>query len=349
MSLVLVDIRSTAPLLLEALNSPTYAPVSYRISCAFDVVSSFTGFLIRCVDDESDAPLPMPPDLILKLRKAVGETMSATIEYLRDRWDAAHAGAMGLHPEARSSATHTPSGIARLPLAWDSATGMLVEEDAMILAALRALALWVREDDGGMLRREAAGLSDLFLDLYQASILPPPGDQKSTKQLDFRSPVLIALEAVSAAKDGIETLLKHAVWDVLTSDLGAILDFTSKCNDEGEALRGTDIVRVLLSIAEDGAFSIEEEWMKLVTRVAAWDCPEMTSEAVVPDVVLEFHVAVLQLVCALVVGADAGMRRRYVHSIAAVVGIAYAVASRVGPDSPAAEGIQDVIDTLGAM
>jgi hypothetical protein len=347
MNLLLIDIRSTIPVLLESLNSPAYAPVSYRLTCAFDVVSSFTGFLVRCMDDESDAPLPMAPDLLLKLRKAVGETMSVSIEYLRDRWDAAHAGAMGLHPDARSSATHTPSGVSRLPLAWDSATGDVIEEDVLVLAALRALALWVREDDGDMLRREASGLCDMLLELYQTSILPL-NTVRNPKQLDFRSPVLITLEALSSNEDGIEIVLKHDAWAILTKDLMDILDLTSVCNDEAEALRGTEIVRVLLLIVED-AGSTTEEWMGLITTVAAWVYPDTASGVGGSEIVTEFHVAVLQLVCALVVDAHPGMRRRYVHSVAAARGIAGMVASKIVSSSPLLEGIQDVVNTLGAI
>lgn len=354
LNLILIDIRTTIPTLLQLLNRPDYVASSFRIACAYDIISSFVGFLIRCMDDEDDVPLPMPPDLILKLRKNIGETMSLTIEYLRDRWDAAHAGAMGLHPDARPEPAHTSSGTAHLPLAWDSAKGDTVENDALVLAAIRALSLWLREDENGMLRSEATGLADMALDLYESSSCWD-GASGPGRTLDFRPPVLAALEAMSTTEDGTGIILRHNAWAILSKDLVTILNLTSKVNDVAEALRGIEIVRVLLPVVE--AFgSPAEEWMGLVTTVAGWDCPildtsveDASSSPGLTESVTEFQVAVLQLVCALVVDAHAGMRRRYTHSVAAIRGIADAVAARISSDSPLREDLQDIKDTLGSM
>jgi len=348
LTVLLIDIRSSLPTLLSQLNSPSYAATARRLSSAFNITSNFIGYLLRSIDDSSSsgAMLIMPPDLLLKLRKSVSETVSLTLEYLRDRWDASVAGAMGLHPDARSAAaTDTATGYSRLALAWDSIDhegnggGVASGSDPLVLAAVRCLAIWLREDDNEVLRKEASGLLDMFVELYHVSCSSLPSAESSGKTrgrraLDFRRPVLVALEGITADTEdnedntGIEALLSHEGWKVLTADLITILYSTSSSASasgvEEEAERGTEIIRVLLPIVEKTS-APREEWMDLVTRVAGWDVPTPTSSSSLPTsppVVLEFQIAVLQLVTALLAAAHPGMRRRYVHSASAVVGIA---------------------------
>jgi hypothetical protein len=345
LNLILIDIRSSLPTLLGTLNSPTYAPVSYRLTCAFDIVSSFTSFLVRSLDSvDDDEPLPMEPDLLLKLRKTVGETMSVTIEYLRDRWDAAHAGAMGLHPDARSNAPETASGILRLPIAWESATGEVIEEDALILAALRALALWVRDDEGELLRKEASGLSDMLMELYQSSTETSTAP-RNPKKLDFRSPVLMIVEALAETEDCVEIVIKHEAWETLTKDLVGIIHTTSQHNDEGEAARGIDIVRVLLAII-DASSSAEDKWLDLITDAARWEYPASAPAA---EIVAEFHMATLQLICALGGKLHPARLRRYRHSFAAIRETAQSVGSNVDFTSDLKDCISDIIEILGGL
>jgi len=121
-NLLLIDLRSSFPSLLSKLNSSDYPSVSLRLAAALDIISSFIGFLLRSLDNELDSvSFSMPPDLLLRLRKDIAETMSLTIEYLRDRWDASVAGASGLHPSARAGTSATSEGT-RLTLTWESMT-----------------------------------------------------------------------------------------------------------------------------------------------------------------------------------------------------------------------------------
>ncbi|GJC86584.1 uncharacterized protein ColLi_09422 [Colletotrichum liriopes] len=333
-TLLLTDTRATLPRLLELLNDPTYPAIAQRLGSAFDVTTHFIGFLVRSLDDEVSSPanMIMPPDFLLKIRRTIAEAMSLAIEFLRDRWDASVAGAFGLHPDARTKETDTSMG-KRLTISWESKKDN-IHQDPLILAAIRALSLWLREDDNDLLRKEAAGLMDMLIDLYKAS---------SPVRLDFRSPILVGLEGILVEKAGLEEFTTHNGWEALTQDLLAILQRISTVSDENEAARAIEIVRVLLPIVESEETGSREEWMALVTLVASWDAPEAEQ----PLLVQEAQIAVLQLTTALLVGAPEGMKRRYVHSTSAILGIAARLEKHVGVDHPLRESLVDVLQTLG--
>ena len=334
LNLLLIDIRSSTPSLLEQLNTPTYPKVSRRLASAFDVVCIFVGYLVQSLEDESRESLVMDPESLLKLRKGISETMSVTAEYLRDRWDASVAGAMGLHPDARAGKAETSMG-SRFALAWDSMEDG-ADDDPLILAAVRALALWLREDENDLLRKEATGLTDMFMDLYKSSV---------SGKLDFRSPILVALEALITIDQGREILLRNEGWQTLSKDLTDVLQCTSSVADEGEASRGLEVVRILLPLTELETSGTAEDWMNLVTSIAAWDVP--TSEQ--PSIVAEFQISILTLCCSLLVNASPGMRQRYTHSISAINGIAQQLSRSIRSDSPHGEAMQDVLETLAGL
>ncbi|KAL2136334.1 hypothetical protein VTI74DRAFT_4368 [Chaetomium olivicolor] len=334
-NLLLVDLRATLPTLLSQLNSPSYPETSFRLASAFNIVSHFIGYLVRSMDSaDSNLPWIISPDLLLKLRKSISETISLTTEYLRDRWDASVAGAMGLHPDARVGAANTSVG-SHFTLAWDSKTDS-AGDDPLILAAVRALAIWIREDENDLLRREAAGLGDMLVDLYKNG---------GNGRLDFRRPVLVAWEGIVAEERGLAAFLENGGWEVLADDLLSILEASSTVSDENEAARGTEIVRILLQIAEAERPGSREAWMDVVTRVAAWYVPEEKQ----PAVVEECQVAVLQLVTALLVNTHPGMQKRYVHSTSAVLGIANQLRGKIKGDAALEEALDDVLGTLAAL
>lgn len=339
-NLLLVDIRSSLPLLLEQLNSPAYPPSARRLTSAFNVISNYIGYLLRSIDSDSPS-FAISPDHLLKLRRSLSETFSVTIEFLRDRYDASVAGALGLHPDARVGAANTSAG-SHLTLAWESKSNT-VATDPLILAGTQALAIWLREDDNDMLRKEAAGLVDMFLDLYQGST--------GSGNLDFRRPVLVALEGVTAEKKGIEAFLENDGWRILADDVVGILQASSAAGSDAESARGIEVVRVLLHVAEAERPGPREAWLDVVTKVAAWYCVPQDGGRVV-GVVEEFQVAVLQLVTALVANTHPGMQKRYVHSISAVLGVAGQLRERIvrgKGDQGLLEGVDDVLSTLGGL
>lgn len=310
-NLLLIDVRSSFPSLLSKLNSGEYPATSQRLAAAFDVISSFIGFLVRSLDDESDSAFSMTPDLLLKLRKDIAETMSLNIEYLRDRWDASIAGASGLHPSARSGTAATSEGT-RLTLTWESMKDN-VNSDPLILAGIRALAIWIREDENENLRNETAGLMDMFIELYKTS---------SQGTLDFRYPILLALEGNMITEEGIDGFLGHDGWQVVVEDLKSTLKSTAEQsgsnNASAEAGRGLQIVRVLLAIIDHEATPFpREDWMTIVSTTTSIKVPASTS----PSVVTEFHIAMLQLSSALLSKSSGGMTKRHVASLPALSGL----------------------------
>ncbi|KAH6890384.1 Neurochondrin-domain-containing protein [Thelonectria olida] len=332
-NLLLIDVRSSIPTLLEQLNKPEYPQVSRRLASAFDVVAIFIGYLIQSLEAESLEAFIMPPDNLLKLRKGVNETMSVTAEYLRDRWDASVAGAMGLHPDARAGVAETSTG-KHHTLAWDSMKDNATE-DVFILSAVRALAIWLREDENDALRKEATGLMDMFMDLYQSG---------SQLRLDFRSPVLVALEGIITLKKGREIFLAHDGWKVLSRDLLSIFQHSSPASLEAESSRATDIVRILLPVVEGEINGIPEAWMDLITAVAALDFSDQEKQPSLQT--QEALLAALQISCAILVGANSGMRQRYKYSIAAINGLATQLAHHVEKDGLLQEMMDDVLETL---
>ncbi|KAM0309041.1 hypothetical protein ACHAO8_009399 [Botrytis cinerea] len=304
-NLLLIDLRSSFPSLLAKLNNSDYSNISQRLAAAFDVLSSFIGYLVRSLDEENSTSFTMPPDLMLKLRKDIAETMSLAIEYLRDRWDASIAGASGLHPSARAGTTATSEGT-RLTLTWDSIQDK-VTTDPLILASIRALAIWIREDENENLRKESAGMMDMFIELYKISTMDEP---------DFRYPILLALEGIMTTEDGVEAFLNQDGWQVVSEDLLLILsrvaDTTPPTNFQSsitaEAARGLQIVRILLAVIDEESTSfIKQEWLTLISTTSAIKLAASSSSSVA----IELHIAMLQLSTALLSKSGDGMRKRY--------------------------------------
>jgi hypothetical protein len=190
-----------------------------------------------------------------------------------------------------------------------------VTEDPLILAGIRALAIWIREDENENLRNETAGLMDMMIELYKSS---------SGGNLDFRYPVLLALEGIMATDDGAERFLGQQGWEVLFEDLSTILNRTLNDRDLGsssastEAARGLEIVRVLLAVVDHSSTSSpNEDWMLAVTTTASMKLASKSS----PPIVIELQIAMLQLSTALLTKAALGMQRRYLANHPALSGL----------------------------
>ncbi|KAK2070658.1 hypothetical protein P8C59_005135 [Phyllachora maydis] len=343
-TLLLVDLRSSLPTLLEPLNSPSYASTSRRLASAFDVLSSFLGHLVRSMDDDDDdddnnnnnnnnaaaASLPMSPDLLLRLRRAISETAAVAMQHLRDRWDAATA--------------HTSTG-SRLTVAWDSidaaaaAAAAGVRADPLVLAALRTLALWLRDDGNATLGRDAAGLMDMFLVLYRASAGGPAAP-------DFRPAVLVALEGVLAHEHNVPVFLAHGGWQVLAEDVLAVLQAGSPAPEQDHVPRATEAVSLLLSVARAEQAGTGEACLDLVTRLAAWDLPDEDVADPASAAVMDLYVAVLELVTVLLERAPAPVRRRYAHSRTEVERMARQLRIRIRGDSALSTALEETTHIL---
>ena len=320
--LMIVDIKSSISSLQESLNSPDYPRTSTRIACGYDIISAFIGHLIQTFDQESSSssesilPAIFSPTLLLQLRSDIAETMSLTIEYLRDRFDASVGGAMGLHPSARSRAEASPS--APLAISWDSSYSSM-PQDQLTLAQIQTLALWLYEDDNDALRKEAAGIMDVFLSLYNS-------EDKDTA-LQFRSPVLMGLESIIIVPEGIDAFLAADGWNILAQDLRNIVKILSdsdpssfSSDDSHSSRRGIDIVRVLLDIVQsDVTGPAKDDWMDLVELAAdssSSSLPNPHPTHDVPVSTLDLRIAIAQLAVELLVRAPRGVRRKNLASAA---------------------------------
>ncbi|KAI1393829.1 DUF1941-domain-containing protein [Hypoxylon trugodes] len=345
-NLILIELRATLPSLLEKLNDLDYPRTSQRLASALEILTAFIGQLIVWTE-ELDNPKPgtdptnlwlkIPPELVLKLSRSIVETLSVVMEYLRDRWDASVAGAQGLHPEARTSNAHTDFG-SRKTLAWDSKDESAAT-DAFILSAIRAIAIWLRDDDGDVLRKEGAGLMDMFMELYQSS-----STSSQLNGLDYRLPILAAVEGVLQTSKGIEAFNSHNGWRILADDMLRILNESATPN---ALLRETDLTRrtwitPVLQIVAESETSTPEDWMSVVTAVAAYDVPVIQGQ----QRLLDFLTDVLQLAATLIANAGPGMKQRYVHSISAIRGIAEQIKSLVKERNGTAVELDDIISTL---
>ncbi|KAG9246692.1 Neurochondrin-domain-containing protein [Calycina marina] len=322
-NLLLIDLRSSFPTLLEQLNDGKYPEISRRLAGAFDVLSGFIGCLVKSLDDETNSvKFSIPPDLLLKLRKDIAETMSLTIEYLRDRWDASIAGTSGLHPSARTGTSVTSEG-ARLTITWESKKDSITG-DPLILAAIRCLAIWIREDENENLRNESSGLMDMFVELYKMS---------DPSSLDFRYPILLALEGMMTTEDGVENFLGQEGWQAVGQDLQALLRCilnsehgSSSHTTLSDAARGLEIVRVLLAVVDSPSTDTNENWMAAIGITTSMKPPSKDS----PPIVIELQIAMVQISTALLSKAAGGMKKRGVTSIPALSGLTRQLQKVVG-------------------
>ena len=332
-TVLLIDIRSTIPSLQEKLHSSEYPGISERIARAYDIVSAFIGYLVQSLetmdnDNENDGSspefsAPLPIDLLMKLRTSISEVMSLTFEHLRDRFDSSTAGAAGLHPSAR---TTTNGSSNTLPIAWDTSSGIL--KDPLTLSQLRALSLWLRDEENDALRREAAGIMDVLLALYQ-----------DISEQDFRYPILLALEGIIEIPDGVEAFLREEGWAVLSNDLDEILSIS-----EGHA-RGIEVVRVLLAVLEsDVTGPAKEDWMPIVelARQSVVHASDTTN--------LELGVAVCQLAVELMVRAPRGIRKRRRDAVVELRRYAAGLLTKEeGIGGEVRDGLEEVVQGLDSL
>lgn len=95
-----------------------------------------------------------------------------------------------------------------LSLTWDSGlTGGLLK-DPVVVASLRALSLWLREEES--LRGEAGGMVDFFLGLWVRGM---------EAGVDYRVWVVGALEGVVEEDHGRAQFVKYGGWGVVWGDL----------------------------------------------------------------------------------------------------------------------------------
>lgn len=260
---------------MESLNTPTYASTAHRLASSFDIVAAFLGYLVT-----TDSP-SLTPDLLLKLRSDLSETFGLTIEFLRDRWDAVYAGAEGFEPGFENP------GMPR-SLTWESGLPGGLLKDPLVAAGVRALSLWLREEES--LRVEAGGLVDFFLGLWRRGM---------EEGVDYRVWVLGALEGVVEEEHGRAQFGKYGGWEVVYSDLKGIYSGAGK--DDDELRLAVAEARLLVEVVTMEGRA-EEAWVK--------DVVGMANIKGTRGVRLELDAEVLKLASACLANVHKGVRKR---------------------------------------
>ncbi|KAF2804014.1 DUF1941-domain-containing protein [Mytilinidion resinicola] len=368
---LLVDIRSTIPSLLEILGTPTYPPTALRLSASYDVLGAFIGTLVALWDSDEDSAadsaaynaaynagknhiLDIPPTQLLALRKALAETTSLTLEYLRDRFDAAIAGTSGLHSSAIAGASDVQK-----TLTWESPT-IALANDPVVLAGSRVLALWLREDENAQLRTEAAGCMDVFLHLYSGSGSTDAGVTGEREvRTEFRTHVLLALEGIVTVSAGVEALLEQDGWRILVGDLQACMSANAGAMDAGGyPYRVLSIIRVLLTVVEsEEVAQTKESWLGFVSFLAALPAAvPAVSRTTLPREMgvldpLEVWTAAGQLAVALVLKAPRAVQRKFKGDCDRICATAAKLLKKgtATLDEGTLEGLEEVIDGFGEM
>jgi len=349
-NLVLIEIRSTIPSLMEQLASPSYASTALHMASCYDILSAFTQYLLSTLSapDPPTGPQPaltLAPSTLLKLRAATTAALSQTLEFLRERWDGAHAGAAGLPASSKAdlrvtrdwrSGAGSAAAAAPLALPWDS-PAVSPASDPIVVAGLRALALWLREDDDAALLGEARGLLDMLLVLFGGA----GSDGRDGAGPDLRTPVAIVLGAVlRASEEAVAEFLALDGWDVLAGDL-------RRCFERpGERLEHVhDLVAAMLAVVESGAVPASREaWMDVVKFFGERRVSGLRMEEV------EDLVAAWQLAVALVIKAPLRLKRNFKEDWERIRECAEKLLNEGAQlDKESREGLREIIDDLGGI
>ncbi|KAL8803816.1 MAG: hypothetical protein Q9182_002948 [Xanthomendoza sp. 2 TL-2023] len=243
----LVDIRSSIPSLIEALNFPGYGGTSIHLTACYDLISAFIRFLVDCSDamsgrgDGSDK-LPFSPELVLQIREDISNICSLTVEYLCDRFQMSQVcGAIHpARPEIRTNQDRL-NLVARIP------QPPIMAEDPLVRSQLAMLSFWLREDEGERLREEAGSMMNVIFGMYG-------------KAPDLRYPLIMILEQFQYTTGGLHQIRHTSGWQILLDDLEFIV--RSRAPDRETVKCGEQIVDMmgpvaLLAIKEGKSV---EEW-----------------------------------------------------------------------------------------
>ena len=234
--------------------------------------------------------------------------MSLTIEFLCDRFD-----------------KFTSQSITCNLIDSISTHDVVATKDPLTLSQLQTLALWLREDDNHALREEASSLIYVLLTLYAL-------DKQS---LEFRSPILNALEGILNVPQGVEAFLAADGWSILSLDLQTISSLSA-----GDTPRGIEIVRILLSVAESEVVGpAKEDWMEIINLACS-----VSSHASSDD--LELKVSIAQLAVEVLTRAPRNVRRKWMGAANQVHAMASGILRRENLEDSVRDGAKEVLYAL---
>lgn len=263
-------------------------------------------YLLQYLDQDADTMLglaksTLSPEQFLRIRKDFAETLSLTLEFFRDRWDATVSGAGGLDPSARND-PNTP-----LALTWDNPS-VSPAGDPIILAGLRALSLWLREDENVELQQEAASLMDMFMALYSSSM-------DTGAKIDFRHAILTCLSGLLPETDNaVQAFLDQKGWNLLQDDLLRNIAFMDIGIAQPISVHTQDIIRVLLLVVESETVpQTRLAWMTIVKQLAETRLPSFQDEDK-----LETLIGGWQLAVALIIKAPQSVKKTHTDNIKSI-------------------------------
>lgn len=301
---------------MESLTKPSYGTTAHRLAASFDIVAAFLGYLVTA---DSFATFALTPDLLLKLRSDLSETFGLTLEFLRDRWDAAFAGAEGFEPGHQDKKT-------LLSLTWDTNLSGGLLGDPLVMASVRALSLWLREEES--LRAEAGGMVDFFLGLWTRG---------REAGIDYRVWVVGALEGIVEEDHGRAQFTKYGGWEVVWGDLKRVYSArdAGEEEEEEEARLAVAEARLLCEIVAVGGSCEEGRCREVCAVVGSRDLGQMGAE---------LDAEVLKLASACLANVPRGVRRRMEEEVRKVRKVAERLTESLGGD---ALGL--VVEVLGEL
>lgn len=158
-----IDIEATTPSLIELLHEPAYKETAIRLSAAYTVLHGFLRFLVGLPEDQETG---MDPEQLLGLYKEIDKTMSLTIEFLQDRWDAANAEGANAEGALAPPARRSSQDVSEASREEVLSIKRRVTSDPIFTAAASALAFWLAENDNEKLRDEAEEIMDILASLH---------------------------------------------------------------------------------------------------------------------------------------------------------------------------------------
>ncbi|KAI0024724.1 Neurochondrin-domain-containing protein [Xylariomycetidae sp. FL0641] len=260
-----VDFNSTVHMLMPKLNSAEYPRISCRLASELNVLTAFVGFLVAYMEAQ-DSPesaetyhqfqLSFPSDKLLKVRGDIVRTITEALEFLRDRWDAAVAGARGLDL-VQSAGPQGTDG-------WGTMDGAL--RDPVVASSIQLVGIWLRDDDGDALRVQAASLMDIYAQLYRKNL---SGQASGVSEL--RMPLLGVFEGIIQTPTGRKEFERHQGWSLLYHDFLQLLSGVMGGSlATAYSIRGSTLAHVFrLLLENEGRLRKQEDWLRLVGAVAS--------------------------------------------------------------------------------
>lgn len=331
--LVIVDIHATIPALEDSRISPGFNNTFKRLAASYDVVVSFIGYLFRLLDEEDTADLPLSSDLILRLRSDIAESISITIEFIKDHFDRVH----GKQGAFKSTLLLPPP-----------ASGHVLQQDPeldLLAAQVRLLAIWLREDDNEKLRTEAIHIIPVLLQLYTPS-------SSADSAHDVRFPVLGALQGIVSQPEGAESFFENGGWEVLSGDFLPILELVFRSQrenpEEQDRVRALEVIRVLLAAIESQSSSVaqfRDDWLTLLPLSLASD----KSTRQITSGELELLIAAWQLAVEILSRAPCPARAESSDEAKRMAQLAKGYLTMPDLDEGNKEGLQEVLAGLAEV